>query len=458
MPKLTNETDLQYKRRIIDIKSESFCAAKWYNATIWLGSGQTTSCHHPLPHAIDREMIAINPSAIHNTPQKKEERRMMQAGERPSGCEYCWKIEDMYKDPKYAGQDVPVPISDRVYKTVIYDDKDLDDAHKLGWYQDVNLQTLEIAFDRTCQLACSYCNPAFSTSWVRDIKRNGAYEHLVSDGRNHFTHAHDSSQLFTIDQVNPYVEAFFAWWESDLHRTLKELRITGGEPLMSGYTWRLIDWFKEHRGLSKTRLAINSNLAYEQDKLEQLLGATDSIELDLYTSNESWGRHAMYIRDGLDWDQWVNNVMFLLDSGKLRGLHVMCTINALCLLSLTDLLWMIVKLKQKYGKDSINFSLNILRFPSFQSPLILPLEVREQFAMDLQQFGNAAQDSIHEFEYNQLQRLIEYLQTVDSPHSGALSREVLQRDFKNFYQQYDQRRGLDFKYTFPQLKDWYDTL
>jgi hypothetical protein len=403
-------------------------------------------------------MIKINPSAIHNTPQKKEERRMMQQGERPSGCEYCWKIEDMYKDPKYNGVDVPVPISDRVYKTVIYDDKDLDDAYKLGWYQDVNLQTLEIAFDRTCQFACSYCNPAFSSTWVKDIKRNGAYEHLVSDGRNHFTHAHDSSQLYTIDQVNPYIEAFFAWWESVLHRTLKELRITGGEPLMSGYTWRLFDWFKANKGASTTRLAINSNLGFEQDKLERLLDATEGTELDLYTSNESWGRHAMYIRDGLDWDQWVNNVMFLLDSGKLRGLHVMCTINALCLLSLTDLLWMIVKLKQKYGKDAINFSLNILRFPSFQSALILPLEVREQFAKDLQQFGNAAQDSIHEFEFNQLQRLIEYLQTVDSPHSGALSREILQRDFKNFYQQYDQRRDLDFKYTFPQLAEWYNTL
>jgi hypothetical protein len=227
---------------------------------------------------------------------------------------------------------------------------------------------------------------------------------------------------------------------------------------MSGYTWRLIDWFKANRGKSTTRLAINSNLAYEQDKLEQLLDATDGIELDLYTSNESWGRHAMYIRDGLDWDQWVNNVMFLLDSGKLRSLHVMCTVNALCLLSLTDLLWMIVKLKQKYGKDAINFSLNILRFPSFQSPLILPLEVREQFAQDLQKFGQAAWTDIHEFEFNQLQRLIEYLQTVDSPHSGALSREILQRDFKNFYQQYDQRRGLDFKYTFPQLAEWYETL
>jgi pyruvate-formate lyase-activating enzyme len=458
MPKIANETDLEYKRRVIDIKSESFCAAKWYNATIWLGSGQTTSCHHPLPHAIDLEAIKTNPSAIHNTPQKKLERKQMQVGDRPSGCEYCWKIEDMYKDPKYDGVDVPTPISDRVYKTVIYNDEDLNYAYNLPSDQDVNLRTLEIAFDRTCQFACSYCNPAFSTTWVKDIRNNGAYTDLVSDGRNHFTHTHDSNQLFKLDEVNPYVEAFFKWWETDLHKTLKELRITGGEPLMSGYTWRLIEWFQKNKGQSTTRLAINSNLGFEKDKLERLLDATQGIELDLYTSNESWGRHAMYIRDGLDWDQWVSNVQYLLDSKKLRGLHVMCTINALCLLSLTDLLWMIVKLKGTYGKDAINFSLNILRFPSFQSPLILPIEIREQMAEDLQQFGEAAHSELHESEYNQLTRLIEYLQTVNSPHSGALSREILQRDFKNFYQQYDQRRGLDFKYTFTQLADWYKTL
>jgi len=109
MPKKPNETDLDYKRRVIDIKSESFCGAKWYNATIWLGSGQTTSCHHPLPHAIDLEAIKTNPSALHNTVEKKEQRRQMQTGERPKGCEYCWKIEDMGTDK----------ISDRVDKTRI---------------------------------------------------------------------------------------------------------------------------------------------------------------------------------------------------------------------------------------------------------------------------------------------------------------------------------------------------
>jgi pyruvate-formate lyase-activating enzyme len=454
MPKLPNETDLQYKRRVIDIKSASFCAAKWYNATIWLGSGQTTSCHHPLPHAIDVEAIKTNPSAIHNTPRKKEERRMMQQGERPAGCEYCWKIEDI-ADREDASDEI---ISDRVYKTVIYEDGDLNEAFNTSAEQDVNLQTLEIAFDRTCQLACSYCNPAFSTAWVRDIHRNGPYTNLVSDGRNHFTHTHDSSQLYTINDVNPYVEAFFKWWESDLHKTLKELRITGGEPFMSGYTWRLIDWFQTNRGKSTTRLAINSNLGFEQDKLERLLDATEGIELDLYTSNESTSRHAVYIRDGLDWDQWVSNVTYLLDSKRLRGLHVMCTINALCLLSLPEFLWSIVELKKKYSKDSINFSLNILRFPSFQSPLILPIEMRKQYAEELQRFNAVDGMYIHEYEYNQVGRLIDYLRTVESPHSGALSREILQRDFKNFYQQYDQRRDKDFRTTFPQLAEWYDTL
>ena len=456
MPKIVNETDLQYKRRVIDIKSASFCGAKWYNATIWLGSGQTTSCHHPLPHQVSVEQVIANPKALHNTREKKNDRALMQDGLRPAGCEYCWKIEDM----PLPADVVNSPISDRVYKTVIYDDGDLDEAFNTRPEQDVNLQTLEIAFDRTCQFACSYCNPAFSSTWVKDIRRNGGYTNLVSDGRNHFTHEHDSSQLYTITDVNPYVEAFFKWWESDLHKTLKELRITGGEPLMSGYTWRLIDWFQENRGKSKTRLAINSNLGFEQDKLERLLDATQGIELDLYTSNESIGRHAIYIRDGLDWNQWTGNVSYLLDSGKLRGLHVMCTINALCLISLSEFLWNIVKLKKKYGRDSINFSLNILRFPSFQSPLILPVEMREHYASQLSYVHKNMCDAdiCHEFELNQLNRLVEYLRTVETPHSGALSKEILQRDFKNFYEQYDQRRGKDFRYTFPQLADWYDTL
>jgi pyruvate-formate lyase-activating enzyme len=446
MPKKPNETDLEYKRRVIDIKSESFCGAKWYNATIWLGSGQTTSCHHPLPHQIDIHAVEDNPRLIHNTPEKKEQRRQMQVGERPAGCEYCWKIEDMGTDK----------ISDRVDKTRIYTDEELDEAYNTDYTQDVNLRTLEIAFDRTCQLACSYCNPAFSSTWVKDIRNNGPYNNLVSDGRNHFTHRHDSSQLFTIHDRNPYVEAFFKWWESDLHKTLTELRITGGEPLMSGYTWKLLDWFKANKGKSQTRLAINSNLAMEQDKIDRLLEAAGDVELDLYTSCEATYDHAEYIRDGLDYTQWLDNVEYLLKSKKLRGLHVMCTVNSLCLLSLPYLLKQIVRFKKEYGQDSINFTLNILRFPSFQSPLVLDKEFRRAQANRLGIFKTNYGSELHEFEINHIERLIDYLELVDKPHSDAFEEQKLLSDFKNFYEQYDERRNKNFTKTFPELESWYN--
>lgn len=448
MPKKPNETDLDYKRRVIDIKSESFCGAKWYNATIWLGSGQTTSCHHPLPHAIDRELIKTNPSALHNTVEKKEQRRQMQSGERPKGCEYCWKIEDMGTDK----------ISDRVDKTRIYTDKELDEAYAKPYTQDVNLRTLEISFDRTCQLACSYCNPAFSSAWVRDIKQHGAYDGMASDGRNHFTHPHDSSQLFTIHDDNPYIEAFFKWWETDLHKTLTELRITGGEPLMSGYTWKLFDWFKANRGQSKTRIAVNSNLAFDRDKIDRLLEAAEDVELDIYTSNEATYSHAEYIRDGLDYDQWLANVRYLLDSKKLRGLHVMCTVNALCLIRLPYLLKKIVKLKQEYGQDAINFTLNILRFPSFQSALVLPKDIRHAQANRLNIFKANYGEHLHEFERNHIERLVDYLDIVEVPHSEAFEMPTLLKDFKQFYTQYDKRRNKNFTETFLELEDWYNGL
>jgi hypothetical protein len=443
--------DLEFKHTVLDPLSESFCAAKWYNATIWLGSGQTTSCHHPPAHLVDKDKVSINPRLLHNTDQKKADRAKMQAGERPAGCEYCWKIEDMGRDA----------VSDRVYKSKIYPITTLKEAYETPPDQDVNLRTLEIAFDRTCQFACSYCNPAFSSTWVNDIRKHGAYEHLVSDGRNHFTHTHDSSQLYRFGETNPYVEAFFKWWETDLHRTLQELRITGGEPLMSGETWKLIDWFKTNKNKSSTRLAINSNLGMDRIKLQEFIERVQDIpHLEIYTSMESVDQQAEYIRDGLDYDLWMHNVQELLEHDHIKAVHCMCTINALCLEQLPDLLYQLLKLKQVYGRERVSFTLNILRFPSFQSALVLPEHIRTGYRVVLEEwlYRNRNNPCLHEHEINHTQRLIDYLDVVKTPHSDAFEQPKLLNDFKQFYTQYDQRRGKDFVTAFPQLKEWYNGL
>ena len=447
--KKDSESFLEYKQRVLDTKSKTFCGAKWYNATIWLGSGMTTSCHHPLPHKVSVDEVTANPMALHNTPQKKMERLMMQKGQRPSGCEYCWKIED-------TGQ---TAISDRPYKSMIYSEEELWFANAIPSDTDINLRTLEIAFDRNCNFACSYCNPAFSTTWAKDIKQNGPYTNLTSDGRNHFTHEHGSSQLYRVGETNPYVEAFFKWWESDLKDTLTELRITGGEPLMSADLWRLLDWFKANK--SNVKLAINSNLGAKKELIDNLIAASHDIpHVELYTSCEATGVATEYIRDGMVWRDWVDNINRLVEEGNFKALHVMSTINGLCLPTITEFLDMILSCKERYGRDWPTVTLNILRFPSFQSPLVLPLSYRKKIVARLRDWfaKNGESNLLHNMEREHIIRLINYLESVDSPHAGASPTSELERDFKKFYTQYDARRDKDFEKTFPELKAWYGSI
>lgn len=228
---------------------------------------------------------------------------------------------------------------------------------------------------------------------------------------------------------------------------------------MSGETWKLLDWFRANKGKSQTRLAINSNLGAEVD-VDRLLDSIEGLEVDIYTSNESMGLQAEYIRDGLDWRAWTDNMHKIAASGRVRGLHVMNTINALCLDSLPEFIDFMIMLKHRYGTDFPNFTLNILRFPSFQSPLVLSDELRIYYRNRLVDVLARYQGSsvLQEHEHNHLQRLIDYLDIVKTPHSEAFDLIKLRNDFRQFYTQYDQRRGKNFVNTFPNLTEWYNSL
>ena len=440
---LPGESFAGYKKRILDTKSKSFCGAKWYYATVWLNTGQTTSCHHPLPHQIDPVAIRSNPKLLSNTPQKKRERAEMQKGIQCKGCDYCWRVENLGTNK----------ISDRVYKSVIYSDEDLQKAHESNSDEDFNLRYLELSFDRTCNFACSYCNPAFSTTWAKDIKTHGAYADIGKDGHNHYGHSHENASIYD-DNNNPYVEAFFKWWDSDLKKTLSHLRLTGGEPLMSKHTWKLLDMMANGES-NVSYFAINTNLIAKQSLVDRLIGHAGKIKnLHIYTSNESMNAQAEYIRYGLDWVQWENNVNEIIKSKIFSGVHSMCTINSISLHGLTEYLEWCVDKKNKYGgPDAISFTLNILRFPNFQSCLILPMNLRKHYADKLKLFLQKNRNILHEMEAEQVERLIDYLDTETNQIPNV---DKLSKFFKNYYLQYDKRRGKNFVETFPELGEWYN--
>ena len=449
--------DLEFRKEVLDKISPSFCAAKWYNATIWLGSGMTTSCHHPPAHLVDKDKVSINSRLLHNTDQKKEDRRKMLAGERPPGCEYCWKIEDMGRDA----------VSDRVYKSKIYPIEALHEARNTPSDKDVNLRTLEIAFDRTCQFACSYCNPGFSTTWANDIKRNGPYNNLISDGRNHFTHDHSSSQQFKITERNPYIDAFFAWWESDLHKTLRELRITGGEPLMHVSTWRLFDSLKQDP-LPDLELNINSNLGSKADMVDRLVDNINHLNdnqcikrFKLFTSIDTWGSRAEYIRTGLDLKLWERNFHAYLSKTK-SPITFMITFNILSVTTFRSLLEKILEWRSLYryknsSERRIRFDTPYLKEPLQYDINILPKREFMPYMNDSLAFieENMDDDDNTKFtkeEFEKFRRVVHYMEhTTYHPDKVAEGR----KDFFNWFNTLDQRRNTDFKKAFPEMKKFY---
>ena len=157
--------------------------------------------------------------------------------------------------------------------------------------------------------------------WVDEIKEHGGYP--TTDAFNGMKWMEETGRMpFHPKDYNPYVEAFWKWWKAELQYSLRELRVTGGEATMSQDFWRLLEWWQSNKDCD-VRLAVNSNLGAKPELIDRLARESHAFkEFDLYTSNESFGAHAEYIRDGLVWDTWLNNIHKMMNEGNVRELHM----------------------------------------------------------------------------------------------------------------------------------------
>jgi len=445
MTTIMDDRLLQFRDGILNSKSASFCGAKWGNSTLWLGSGETSSCHLPPVHKIDPEQILLDPAKLHNTDHKIKMRQLMKDGHKPSECDYCWKIESMGTDY----------ISDRVFKSLQFKPEEMQEWFDQPADARIIPPTLEVMFDRTCNFACSYCNANFSTTWERDIKKHGNYD-LETSGGGAFKHDGTANNCYEKTE-NPYIKAFWKWWP-ELSKELRTLRVTGGEPLMSTDVWKLIDLFAEEK--YQFELGINTNLGAKKSIIDKLIERSHDINnLTLFTSMETTGAQAEYIRDGLNYESWCDNVERILGESNVKRIVVMMTINALCLFNITDFMDQIMVWKRKY-RNRISMSINFLRFPAFQSLTVLPDNLREKSHQQLSDWYqvNRYDTNLMITEKSDIERLISYVDVIETPHSYDTDLEKNRSDFKKFYTQYSSRRNKPIDVFPEEFLQWFNTL
>lgn len=436
------------------------CLAKWTQVTLQLQSGHNHSCHHPRTHKISESEIARNPSALHNTRYKKLRRKEMLQGTRPVECDYCWNVEDnsdRFSDRVFkSGESWSYPYKEEIFNS--------------NWREDYNPKYVEVSFSNACNFKCSYCGPAYSSKWVEEINQYGAYPTLDRFNSNDWLKAEDKFPIAQKD-YNPYVEAFWKWWP-ELYRDLHTFRITGGEPLLSKDTWGVLDFIiNEPNPNRELKLAINSNLGAPDSLIDKFIEKIKRIEdegrvkeIVIFTSCDTWGEQAEYIRNGLEFNRFWDNVNKILSSLKRTNITFMSTYNALSVFNYNKLITEVYNLKKEYGSsdrywNSATFlDSSYLRYPTHQTVQVLPFDFSKYILEQSKLITYYASPSFtpeyigySDVEVQKVKRIYDWMISPQDPEQQLKNRY----SFYNFFSEHDKRRGTDFCKTFPELEEFY---
>lgn len=458
--KETKEVKIQFRDRLNKI-SPSFCAAKWNQVTLHLQIGHTHSCHHPGTHKIPVGELHNNPGALHNTSYKKLQRKMMLEGTRPSECGYCWKIEDS----------APDTLSDRTFKSMSqWASPYIDRITALPWDHNVVPTYLEVSFSSVCNFKCSYCGPQISSKWMEESDRYGPYPTSTQFGGTEWLKKTDAMPILHKDE-NPYVDAFWQWWP-EIYTKLIHFRVTGGEPLLTKDTFRVLDYVIENPN-PNLHLSINTNMCPPGPLLDKFIEKIKIIcnenkvkQFKIFTSADNYGSRAEYIRDGMDYGMWLANIRRVLTEVPGCTFGLMSTFNALSVHGYGQMLKDVLDIKMDFTTPYTKMSPMIidipyLRHPEHQAVFILPREIQDhiQAHIDFMQ-ANVENPHTHpfkgffQFEVDRLKGVYNLAVNEGAPENI----DVHRRDFVKFVDEHDRRRGTNFAETFPELVEFYSTI
>ena len=175
----------------------------------------------------------------------------------------------------------------------------------------------------------------------------------------------------------------------------------GGEPLVSPNFWEFINRITkvDTQGL---RLNVITNLS-DIDNVKKLLSFKDNFkEITVSASIENIGVQAEFVRNGLVWGTFQDNINYLLENNiKIRLLATMPGIALDGFVKFLD--WY-----KPYAK-LVDLEVHRLRHPVFQAPQVLPQYIKNNYAKELDEWITVNNTDIDPFLDEQLKNIVTIL-------------------------------------------------
>lgn len=398
--------------KIRDETSPTMCLAKFHEASIWVYSGKIASCHYT-PFI----QVGNTVDTFYNPIEKRDQQKRMLAGEQPPACNSCWHYENLGLR------------SDRTRKSLSFKDHLSADDYKNPNYV-FKPKALELAFQNTCNLACSYCSPQFSTAWMNDIRNDGVYKDITTDDRRHY-----QKDIVEIQQmIDPPDMNLFWDWFTTVADGLESIRVSGGEPLMHEEVFRVFEMMTQMN--PDIECVIHSNLCQKPVVMDRFFDKISKLtNLRMNISNESAGETAEFIREGMVYSEWLHNVERLGNS-TVKEFTISTTVSAIALQSLDQMYLDIIDIRKR-TKVKPYISINMVDKPDFQGFGCLTRDERDFYIDKYTKFYYTIKDDLLPVEQEHCNRLLTMLD------SGLVkeNQPQLRVDSDIFFEQYTKRRN-----------------
>ena len=238
-------------------------------------------------------------------------------------------------------------------------------------YTTMTTQSFDYRFNNLCNFKCRMCGDMLSSSWETENKANGKgdYEHYRIWGRRDIKEKierfHDEQ---VIKEFNEAVE----------QKRITELYWCGGEPLMWKIHWEAMDRIIELGYADRVLARYNSNMSridyYGKNLFDDCLQHFKNFQI--CASIDGTGEIGEYIRTGLDYDQWLENIKYgvkFLDHDYKR-MQLDLTITLPGLFDLENMVLLANELKlELLTKQVFSFSPD-----NAMSPLFMPKELLDE--------------------------------------------------------------------------------
>tara|TARA_Y100000592_G_scaffold41655_1_gene66073 strand:+ start:25719 stop:26816 length:1098 start_codon:yes stop_codon:yes gene_type:complete len=290
------------------------------------------------------------------------------------------------------------------------------------------LRKIHLRFNNICNFKCRMCNPKFSSTWAEENKKHNYFVHDYTLEKDIFESIDDLYKLIL-----------------DNRNTIKQINISGGEPLISKVNYRFLNFLIDN-DLTHITIAYSTNLSkinYEGIDLISLFKKFNKIILSI--SVDGYGKDVEYSRNGFNWNTFIKNLE------KVRSFvsSLVCVVNIYSVYS-------IPQLQQFAEKNNYSVSYQPCLYPKFLSIQSLPRKEK----IKIIKFYNSAKQSGHLHNYTAIKRNVLNYMMKDQIDSYVIGETLYNcnAEFKNFNTLLDVHRNEDFLSTFPQFSDWYSAI